>query len=195
MNTKVRMSSAVLMGVGVFAAASAFADPLWAHARYDRDGGYDDGYEYARVIDVNPIVRQVRVDTPQRDCWDETRVAESYPRAGFDVQTGAPTLIGAVIGGVVGHQFGHGSGRDAATIAGTLIGASVGRNTALRAAGPAQAEERTVQRCAVRYEENWEDHIDGYQVRYEYHGREYVTQMPYDPGNKLRVSVEVQPAE
>jgi uncharacterized protein YcfJ len=196
-NTKVRSVSRVaLVGVGLFAVASAaFAGPpRWAHARYD-DRYEDDGYDYARVIDVDPIVRHVRVDAPQRECWDETRVVESYPRRGFDVQTGGPTLLGAVIGGVVGHQFGHGRGRDAATIAGTLIGASVGRNTAVRAAGPDYGEERTVQRCAVRYEENWEDRVDGYRVRYEYHGREYTTQLPYDPGNKLRIQVDVQPAE
>jgi uncharacterized protein YcfJ len=193
MNTKVRnMSRAVVAGACLLAIAStALAAPPWARARYDRD----DDYQYARVIDVDPIVSHVRVDTPQRDCWDETRVVESYPQAGFDVQTGAPTLIGAVVGGVVGHQFGHGSGRDAATVAGTLIGAAVGRNTAIRAAGPVHAEERTVQRCAVRYEERWEDRVDGYRVRYEYNGREYVTQLPYDPGNRLRIQVDVQPAE
>jgi uncharacterized protein YcfJ len=147
------------------------------------------------VIDVDPIVRHVRVDSPQRQCWDET--VDAYPSRGLDVQTGAPTLIGAVIGGVVGHQIGHGRGRDAATVAGTLIGAAVGRNTAIRAAGPEYVEQRTVQKCAVRYDENWEDRVDGYRVRYEYHGREYVTQMPYDPGNRLRIQVDenVRPAE
>lgn len=199
MNTKVRnMSRVALAGVGVFAVATAAcaAPPAWVQARYDRYDR-DDGYDYARVIDVDPIVSHVRVTNPQQECWDETRVVNTYPRTGFDVQTGAPTLIGAVIGGVVGHQIGHGRGRDAATIAGTLIGAAVGRNSAVRAAGNSDGygEERTVQRCAVRYEENWEDRVDGYRVRYEYHGREYVTQMPYDPGNRLRIRVDVQPAE
>src|SRR4051812_48770836 len=39
-------------------------------SRYDRDEGYD----YARVVDVQPLTRRVRVTAPQRECWDETRV-------------------------------------------------------------------------------------------------------------------------
>ena len=41
--------------------------------------GYDDGddaYDYARVVDVQPLTTRVRVTTPQRECWDETRVDE-----------------------------------------------------------------------------------------------------------------------
>jgi hypothetical protein len=33
----------------------------------------------------------------------------------------------------------------------------------------------------------------GFDVRYEYHGREFFTRMPYDPGRNLRVRVDVQP--
>ena len=33
----------------------------------------------------------------------------------------------------------------------------------------------------------------GYNVRYEYAGREYQTQMPYDPGQSIRVQVQVTP--
>src|ERR1044071_7314794 len=39
-------------------------------SRYDRDAGYD----YAKVIDVQPLTTRVRVSTPARECWDETRV-------------------------------------------------------------------------------------------------------------------------
>src|SRR5690348_6817755 len=39
-------------------------------SRYDRDGGYD----YAKVVDVEPLMTRVRVSTPERECWDETRL-------------------------------------------------------------------------------------------------------------------------
>ena len=47
------------------------------HEYGPNDGRYDDGndaYDYARVVDVQPLVTRVRVSTPQRECWDETRM-------------------------------------------------------------------------------------------------------------------------
>ena len=40
-----------------------------------------------------------------------------------------------------------------------------------------------------------EERIDGYEVTYAYAGREYVTRMPYDPGERLRVRGDVTPAD
>ena len=34
----------------------------------------------------------------------------------------------------------------------------------------------------------------GYHVTYEYNGRHYTTQLPYDPGDRMRVRVAVAPA-
>jgi len=50
---------------------------------------------------------------------------------------------------------------------------------------------RDVQRC--RTVQTATDTIQGYDVRYRYHGREYVTRMSYDPGDRIRVDVSVQP--
>jgi uncharacterized protein YcfJ len=70
----------------------------------------------------------------------------------------------------------------------------VGYNSARRVAGTSTTQE-VVQRCEVRYEDQYEERIDGYRVTYEYNGREYTTRMPYDPGSKIRVRVAVAPAE
>ena len=35
----------------------------------------------------------------------------------------------------------------------------------------------------------------GYEVRYRYGGREFVTQMPFDPGRRVRVAVDIRPIE
>ena len=51
--------------------------------------------------------------------------------------------------------------------------------------------QRDVQRC--RTVETATDTIQGYDVRYRYHGREYVTRMSYDPGDRIPVDVSVQP--
>jgi uncharacterized protein YcfJ len=51
--------------------------------------------------------------------------------------------------------------------------------------------DREVQRC--RTVDNGQMQIQGYEVHYLYDGREYVTRLPYDPGPRVRVNVDVQP--
>jgi uncharacterized protein YcfJ len=158
-------------------------------SRYDGDAGYD----YARVVDVQPLMTRVRVSTPQRECWDETRVDErgyGGPRT-----SAGGALLGAVIGGVIGHQIGSGRGRDAATAAGVVIGAGVGARQAERNAANPPPREYTVQRCDTRYTDHWEERIDGYRVTYVYNGRRQVTELPYRPGERIRVRVDVSPAD
>lgn len=178
----------VLTGLTVTTVALA-APPPWSNSRHNRG----DGYDYARVVHVEPIVHRVRVETPRRECWDETRYVESRPHLS-DPAVGGRTLLGGIIGGVIGHQFGSGRGRDAATIAGAVIGSGVGYDSARRRA-EVGTQERVVQRCATRYERDYEERIDGYRVTYEYNGREFTTRLPYDPGDRMRVRVDVAPAE
>ena len=187
-----RTAQAMIVLAGVLTASAALATPpSWSNSRHNR--GHYDGYDYARVTHVEPIVRQVRVETPRRECWDETqRVAVRPPISNPAV--GVPTLIGSVIGGVIGHQIGSGRGQDVATVAGAVIGASVGYNTAARR-NPVGVREEVVQRCEMRYEQGYEERIDGYRVTYEYNGRQLTTRMPYDPGDKMRVRVAVAPAQ
>lgn len=162
--------------------------------RYDDDGGYD----YAKVVDVQPLTRQVRVSSPQRECWDETRYDErGYGRPVARNSAGS-TLLGAVIGAAIGNQIGHGDGRRAATAAGAIIGAGIGNAQAGRRNGyetPPPPRAYTVQRCETHYREDIEERIDGYRVTYVYHGRRGVTELPYKPGDRIRVRVDVSPAE
>jgi uncharacterized protein YcfJ len=166
--------------------------------RYDDRYGDDAGYDYARVVDVQPLTRRVRVSSPQRECWDETRYDErdyGRPRAR---NSAGPTLLGAVIGAAIGNQIGHGDGRRAATAAGAIIGAGVGNSQAGRRNGydqPPPPRAYTVQRCETQYREDVEERVDGYRVTYVYHGRRGVTQLPYKPGDRIRVRVDVSPAE
>jgi uncharacterized protein YcfJ len=51
--------------------------------------------------------------------------------------------------------------------------------------------DREVQRC--RTVDNGRMQLQGYEVRYVYDGREYTTQLPYDPGTRVRVNVDVRP--
>ena len=151
-------------------------------------------YDYAKVLSAEPIIRYVTVTTPVRECWQET---EYYTVNHRPPGVGASTLVGAVIGGVIGHQFGSGRGNDAATVAGTLIGAAVANENAYkrnRGHYGAVRHSRPVQRCESRLQEHQEERIDGYRVVYRYQGQKYMTEMPYDPGKRLRVRVDVRPA-
>ena len=57
------------------------------------------------------------------------------------------------------------------------------------------AQPYTVQRCETSYHEEWQERVDGYRVTYLYHGRRQVTEMPNRPGDRIRVRVDVTPAE
>lgn len=189
---KMRMMTLTAATVATLAASSAFADPYKHGPRY-RPAPPAPEYDYARVVDVDPIVRRVRVERPVQECWDETQYSESRPHIS-DPQVGGRTLLGAVIGGVIGHQFGSGRGRDAATVAGAVIGSKVGYDAGARRVGSSGTDTRTVQRCETRYEEQYEERVEAYDVEYVYNGRRYHTQLPYDPGERVRIRVDVSPA-
>jgi len=188
---------------------AAFADHGKGHGRWnDRD--WDDRpsaeYDYARVVDVDPIVRHVRVTVPKRECWTETRYEEvSYPSGGgYDRPRGSAgsMILGGIIGAAVGNQIGRGDGRRAATVAGAIIGSAIGHDAADRRnvrydgdRGYRESRPYEAERCEVRNEDSFEDRIDGYRVTYIYNGRRQTTQLPYDPGDRIRVRVDVRPED
>ena len=195
----------VLAAVFTVASAGALAQDRYQDRpdnRYDDryDNRYDDrddgAYDYAKVLDVQPLVTRVRVSTPAQECWDETRYDQGGYR-GPDSRTAGGTLLGAVIGAAIGNQIGHGDGRRAATAAGAVIGAGIGNSQAQRRAGypSTPPREYTVQRCETRYHDEWQERTDGYRVTYLYHGRRQVTELPYRPGDRIRVRVDVSPAQ
>jgi uncharacterized protein YcfJ len=178
-------SAALLLGIS----GSALADHQNRTARNDRDL-----FDYAEVLSSQPIINYVTVKTPVRECWEEM---EYYTVDHGARGTGGGTLLGAFIGSVIGHQVGSGRGNDAATIAGGLIGAAIGGDAARRRNGDNYGVEtrgRPVQRCKTSYQQHREERIDGYRVTYRYHGQKYQTEMPQDPGRKIRVRVDVRPA-
>ena len=190
MSRKIILSS--LASGAVLLTASAFADSPYRSDSYDSEG-----YDYARVVDVDPLTRQVRVDTPRRECYEQTRYRDDYPapRRG----TAGSTILGALIGAGIGNSIGSGDGRRVATVAGAIIGSAVGHDVGERRRDrdygyAAEPVAYTQQRCDVRYETSYQERIDGYRVTYEYNGQRYVTRLPYDPGKRLRIRVNVEPA-
>jgi uncharacterized protein YcfJ len=171
----------------------ACAAPAIASDNRDHRGRSADVYDYARVLSAEPRLRYVTVTTPVKECWDDV---EYYSVDRRPPGAAGGTLVGASVGGGIGPQFGSGRGNDAATAVGSSIGAAVGNSAATRAkAGYRETEySRPVRRCETRYQSHDEERIEGYRVIYQYNGRKYATDMPYDPGKTLRIRVDVRPA-
>jgi len=179
------------IGIGLAAAS------VEALADNDRDSyRYDDRraeYDYARVVDVEPLRRRVRVSEPVRECWEEEVHSSSGPLSSNHIGS---TLIGALIGGALGNQVGDGRGRQVARAAGAIIGGAVGHNVSRERHGQRYGNDRRYEeRCEVRYRDSYEERIEGYEVSYEYAGRRYMTEMPYDPGDRIRIRVDVTPTD
>lgn len=152
-------------------------------------------YVYGRVIKVQPVIRYVTVKVPVRECWDERQYRSAHNSA--YPGTGGSTIVGAIIGGVIGNQFGSGRGRRATTALGALIGGSLAQKAAIRRAESEgrydSAESYVVQRCTTSYDYREEERIDGYDVTYRYKGDTYLTRMPSDPGQRIRLRVRITP--
>lgn len=143
----------------------------------------------ARVTRVAPRYEQVQ--TPQEECRMEVEQVQAPPPQ----RNLGGMVIGGIAGGILGNQVGGGNGRAAATAIGAVGGALVGDNVANNANGgavPSGPIERQVRRCNVV--NRLVERSAGYEVSYQYNGRNYSTVLPQDPGPTLRVNVSVTPA-
>ncbi len=186
-----------LIGLGLLAASLGVqAEPFYRQPEAGEYAGANGFYAYARVIDVEPLRRHVQVPDSYRECYQEpvTRY-EEYRQPGSDSYT--PLILGGIVGGVVGNQFGKGRGRTALTVAGTLLGGSLGRD--YRDEHGRRVVSRpyrtTEQRCELRRSYHQEERNDGYRVRYRYQGQTFTTRTDHRPGRRIRVLVNVTPAE
>lgn len=181
---KTIISIAIISSLATSAVAQA--SPVWQPERQQRF------WDHAKVINVEPVIRQVQISTPRRQCWQEE------VRQPVVIQRGpshaSSTLVGAIVGGVIGHQFGGGSGKKLATAAGTMLGASLASDAA-RANTHYTSYDRVSEetRCSTNVEYHTEERTDGYEVTYRYRGETFTTRTPYHPGKKLRLRVSVTP--
>ena len=137
-------------------------------------------YGYAQVLRADAVYEIVRTRTPEERCEDGPEVRESG-------RTTGGTVIGAIVGAALGNQVGKGDGRRAATVAGAVAGGAIGHNIAQRRA---EAEARG---CTLVEVEREDRQVVGYDVEYMYQGEKYMSRLPYDPGNRLRIRVSVMP--
>ncbi|PUE44788.1 hypothetical protein B9Z47_17365 [Limnohabitans sp. 2KL-1] len=135
--------------------------------------GLAQAQEVGQVISRTAVYQQVAV--PRQTC-SQTPVAVQNPTSG------AGALMGAIAGGAVGNQIGGGSGRALATIAGVMGGAMMGDK--IESPG-SQIQNQTTCTTQTVYE----NRLTGYNVVYEYAGKQYNVQLPQDPGPTIQLQV------
>jgi uncharacterized protein YcfJ len=133
--------------------------------------------DVGRVISTQAVVQQFSV--PQRVCSNQ-QVEVQQPKSG------AGAVMGAIAGGAIGNQVGRGAGNAAATMIGIMGGAMLGDH--VEGAPPTQLQ--TVQNCTVQ--NTLENRTIGYNVVYEFGGKQYSVRMPNDPGPTI--ALQVSPA-
>jgi uncharacterized protein YcfJ len=144
--------------------------------------------DYGRVIRVSPRVEQVR--QPRQECrTDYVQQPVQQPAQ----RSAGGAIIGGIAGALLGNQVGGGSGRAAATAAGAIGGALVGDRVDNdgRPQGQTVVQEQAVRQC--RNVDAYESRTVGYDVTYDYHGRNYTSVMQRDPGQRVRLRVNVEP--
>ena len=130
--------------------------------------------EVGQVISRTPVFQQVA--TPRQVCTP-VAVTSAAPTSG------AGALMGAIAGGAIGQQIGGGTGQALATMAGVVGGALLGD----RIESPAAGNTTLQQQCTVQTV--YENRLTGYNVVYEYAGKQYNVQLPQDPGPTIALQI------
>ncbi len=130
--------------------------------------------ETGRVLSSTPIIQQVAV--PRQVCNTQQVAVEPQ-------RSGAGALMGGIAGGAMGNAIGGGSGRAAATMLGIVGGAILGDR--IESPGPTQLQN--VQSCNTQT--FYENRTAGYNVVYEFAGKQYTTTMANDPGPTIPLHV------
>ncbi|HEU0277987.1 MAG TPA: glycine zipper 2TM domain-containing protein [Rhodanobacteraceae bacterium] len=141
-------------------------------------------FGWAEVLRVDPVYAAVQ-QPPQQQCYPQTVTRRDNNHTGG-------TVLGAIVGGVLGSTIGKGDGRTAATVAGAVAGGAVGNRVSA-----AHDQDYTTQQTVCRPVDNYapQQQIVAYDVEYRYRGEVYMSRLPYDPGERMRVRIAVSPAD
>ncbi len=146
-------------------------------------------YEYAQVVAADPIYQLVEFSEPSEQCWQEEVFVERSSRGGSNT----PVLISTILGGALGNAVGNNkSSQRVGTVVGAVLGHSIGRDI-VRSNRRSSVDSQVVERCKTVYETVQEERLVGYQVTYLYEGEERTIRTETDPGEQIRLRINVQP--
>lgn len=196
------------MSLALACAAACGGAYAQSYPRY----GSTSSSDYARVVRVDPVFDSYAAASPPQRCYERPTYVGSdpyrdddysypdsrYPRPSGGTETGrtVSTIVGTIVGAAVGSQVGGGSARYATSAIGSVVGGMAGRQIYEE---NQRQRTGTVRVCDPVYEGDGyysrDDRRDAraYDVTYEYAGRTYTTRTDYDPGDRIRVRVDVTP--
>jgi uncharacterized protein YcfJ len=142
------------------------------------------------VISSYPVYQTVVREVPREQCH-----IEQVARRHSGPTSATPAIVGTIIGGALGNAVGSKKkNKQVGAVVGGVLGYSIGKDIGRRSA-ERQAdygyEDREV--CSTIYERVEEERLNGYDVSYAYAGETYKTRMASDPGDTIRVRVQVRP--
>ena len=129
--------------------------------------------EVGQVITRTAVYQQVAV--PRQSCTQSPAVAPAQ-------NSGGGAIIGAIAGGLIGSQLGGRDSKGIAAMAGVIGGAVLGDKAESQSNSPQPTTTCTTQTV-------YENRLVGYNVVYEYAGKQYNVQLPQDPGPTIPLQV------
>ena len=165
------------------------------------DNGYNNGYNNGYANNGYPN------DGYNNNGYNNNGYASQGSTAGRTVAT----VIGGVLGAALGSQVGGGSARYATSAIGTMVGGLAGQKVYESSQRNRYPRTGVVQVCDPvqvnntgypgnyntsgygQYSQVNNANVTAYDVTYEYGGRQYTTRTNYNPGNRMRVRVDVNP--
>jgi uncharacterized protein YcfJ len=173
--SRIHLTALALLAGGALTSGLAQAQPVAQQLPPQPQYQYQQP-QYQQPQPPSTVVARVVSATPQ---WQQVPVQACDPAAA--APTGGGAAVGALAGGAIGSQMGSGNGHIAGAILGAIGGALAGN------AIEAQNRAATGAGCGVQYQ----NQLTGYDVLYEWSGRQYRTQMAADPGQWVRVAEPV----
>ena len=189
--TKNIKNTVLALTVSAIAMASTSAQA----GKHNHQSKHYDNIDYAKVVDVYPVTKQIKVSEPVHQCYDK-KVWHEAPRRHHHSHKNeiVGALIGAAVGNRVGKRVGGRNGRDIATAAGAVIGGVVGHDRSRKHnRHNSSGYYKVVQHCDTHNQVSYEQKIVAYKVTYKYRGQTYKTRTKFHPGDRLKVRVNVTP--
>jgi len=181
---------------------SAVSLPVVAQNHHRHSNKVQATYDYAKVVNVEPVYETYQVNHPVEKCYDKRVPVRHQSKHRNSSYTNE--IIGGAIGAAIGNQVGKsggGSARDVTTIFGAVLGASVANDIERKNKRKKSQHNdyhdsgyKIVQHCEIQDSYSSKNKIVGYDVAYRYHGNVYHTHLDRHPGQKIKVKVVVKPA-
>jgi uncharacterized protein YcfJ len=165
---------------------------------YPADGGYVSSDPYRRDDVYGRDGYYGRDDDYGRDPYGR--------RHGTETGRTVATVVGGIAGAVLGSKVGGGSGTYVASALGSMVGGLAGRqiydnvqrNNAARSQGAMICDSAPSNDPYAYGTQGYgtqrvnDGRVAGYDVTYEYAGRQFTTRTNYHPGDRIRVRVDVR---